>query len=199
MGSTEPLNQLGEVDVKLPPDFTTEIPDTPYKWVSQFLSATELIEHIVGWSEELQRLIFPIYSPDQKYHLLFWTGRYFGSVKTAPKYYTMGERSKVLHIIPSEVISEKLVLTEDIVSAIKVSRQCSAMPLFGTNMPLEHATTLSKRFSELVVWLDPDMKATSIKQALKLEPWFERTRCIFSEKDPKAHTDQEIGKYLGAV
>ena len=191
------MNSLGEDVVDLPPDFVLEIPEAPYKWVRQYLDPQELLEHFVGWSDQEQRLIFPVY--DKRYKLLMWTGRYFGTVKGAPKYMTMGQRKEVIHVIPSNEISENLVLTEDIVSAIKVSRACSAMPLFGTNMPLEHARTLSKRFSGVYVWLDPDAKRQAFREALELSKFFERAKCIFSTNDPKAHTDLEISKYLGAV
>lgn len=154
----------------------------------------ELLQHVVGWSPSEERLIFPVYSNKK---LVMWTGRYFGESGTAPKYFTKGKRNDVLHVIESEVKTDSVVVVEDIVSAIVVSRVQSAVPVFGSNIPLEHARTLSERFWDLSIWLDPDMKRSSLKQALKLEPFFRSVKCIFSDKDPKCYNPAQIARYLG--
>jgi hypothetical protein len=183
------LNLLERV-LKLPNDFTLELPRSAYEWITQYLNHVELMEHEVGWSDEYERLIFPV--KDENNKLLMWTGRKFSNNPTHTKYLTQGLKNEVVHIIPGTMITDQVVFTEDIVSAIKVARVASAIPLFGTKFPLENAHKVAKRFKKVVFWLDPNMKKEAIKQAMKLEPWFESVRVIFSDFDPKDYTQDEI-------
>lgn len=187
--------QLEKEGIKLPHDFTEHIPLEAYQWLKKYgLGSDEIEEFTIGWSDTKYRLIFPIY--DQADKATMWTGRYFGKRVDEPRYLTMGNRNETISIVGKQR-GEKLVLVEDRVSQIKVGKVCSTLCLFGSHMPLEWASGLSSRFRELTLWLDPDMRRASIQQALRLEPWFDKSTVIFSEKDPKCYSPDEIRQRLG--
>lgn len=189
---TEPIDRFGNDVVELPSDFTLSIPTEPYRWVSKYITPMEMLDHCVGWSAEEGRLIFPIY--DRPGNVLMWVGRAAEGVK--PKWYIHGKKNEVLHVIEGNPASDALVVVEDIVSAIKVSRITNTLPIFGTHFPLERARKLSERFSEVRLWYDCDAKEKALKTALKLSHWFRKVKVVFSEEDPKVYGTSEIGNFL---
>lgn len=60
--------------------------------------------------------------------------------------------------------SSWIVLVEDIVSALKISKLCPAVALMGTSLNDTEAIDIASRFPNVLVWLDKD----AIKQAYKL-------------------------------
>ena len=190
----EPISTIGDIYAELPTDYTTEIPKGPLIWLLQYITQAEIDENFIGYSKAMERIIFPIY--DKEFNLIMYTGR--GAEGVLPKYYTVGQRTEVTHILSSNSLSNRIVLVEDLLSAIKVSRICSAMPIFGSKIPLEYARKLSKVYERLVIWLDPDKRQESLKQAFKLESHFRSgVKVIFSKEDPKCYEDTDIAKHLG--
>lgn len=182
----------------LPPDFTTHIPPVAANWLAEYgITTQDRVDHMIGWSPDYERLVFPV--RNEKNQVIFWTGRYFGKDPSKSKYFTVGNRNEVLHILNKESVKTTIILVEDMVSAIKIAK-CGlgipVMPLFGSNIPVEHARKLSDRFWEVRIWLDPDMRRTSLKESLRLSPWFRSVSCIFSKTDPKECTESEIVEYL---
>ena len=136
-------------------------------------------------------LLFPYYGADDD--LIAWQGRSWK--EGTKKWFTKGAVKDILHIIGE---GSTIVLVEDIVSAIKVGRITAAMPLFGTTVPLETLLRLSKRFSELVIWLDMDAKhkaAKAVQTASQLP--FRRVTYVATVLDPKAHSEEGIRIALG--
>lgn len=140
------------------------------------------------WSDSRQWLIYLI---DDN----VWQARNFGDKGT--KYYTSGLIADVLHILGKD-IDKEIILVEDVVSAIKVGRHINTMPIFGSNIPLKQLIRLSKRFSDLGIWLDKDKAGESLKTARRASQLgFNSTRSIITDLDPKEYSNEEIKKYLG--
>lgn len=184
----------------LPADFDFNIPQQGIDWLRKYgIIQKEIINHRMGWSNEgivlknkniriAPMLVFPIY--DEVGHLLMWQGRNFG--KEGPKYITRGAKD-VLHVLGQHHASDVIILTEDLLSAIKVSRVAPAMPLWGSFMSITLARRLSIRFSKAVLWLDKDKAQEAAKQAANASHIFERgCSSIRTERDPKEYTSLEI-------
>jgi hypothetical protein len=92
--------------------------------------------------------------------------------------------------------NECIVVVEDAISAIKVSRTCNSVCLHNSIIPLELILRLSKRFKKLFVWLDKDKMKESFKEAKKAGLLFDDVKIIWTEKDPKEYSDKEIKNYL---
>jgi len=188
----------------LPADFSYSIDYIGKTWLDKYsLTNSEIRSNKIGWSIEgvyfkkkdihiHPMLIFPVF--DIAGNLLFWQGRNFGD--EGPKYMTFGYKEKIYHILENNAIADTIVLTEDLVSAIKVSRVCSTMPLFGSTVSLERLKTLSARFKHLRIWLDMDKVTEALKTRLKASLLFETAEVIVAEKDPKEYNTEDIRNFL---
>lgn len=179
--------------IYLPEDCDVNYPSRALEWISQYeLNVNDLLNNHVLWSEYKQRLIFPIYDNTG---LLAYQGRYFGN-ETKPKWDTRGDLKNIFHILGK---GNSLVLTEDIVSAIKVSKITRAMPLFGCSV----GTTRFKRIKTMLgahekvfVWLDPDKRKEAVLEARRGILCGINVSPIFSDKDPKEMKYEQIKQIL---
>jgi hypothetical protein len=182
-------------EVVLPEDCSADYPQRCIDWVGQYeLTVNDLLSHNVLWSEQWQRLIFPIFGSEGR--LLAWQGRYFGEEQGRGKWFTTGDVKTVFNILGE---GDTFVLVEDIVSAIKVSRYVSAMPLYGCSVGSERFSRLSKicpRTSKFLVWLDPDKRKEAVTEARRGRLQGLDVSPIFSDKDPKEMTYEQIKEIL---
>lgn len=187
----------------LPQDFNFNISQQGISWLRKYgILQKEIINHRFGWSNEgiilknkniriAPILVFPIY--DEVGHLLMWQGRNFG--KEGPKYITRGAKD-ILHVLGMHHESNTILLTEDLLSAIKVSRVAPAMPLWGSFMSLGLARRLSTKFKKAILWLDKDKAQEATKQAANASHIFEQgCSSIRTERDPKEYNNEEIMIY----
>jgi Zn ribbon nucleic-acid-binding protein len=114
----------------------------------------------------------------------FLNARNFGE---GPKYLSEGPKpySPLGYGVP-------VVLVEDIISAIKVSRVTACMCLFGSSIPLEKV-----RSTDIVIWLDFDKAKESMKTCKTLIELGFNCRSLVTELDPKCYDTQEIQCILG--
>jgi len=111
-----------------------------------------------------------------------------------PKYITRGiirGNEKIFYKSDNYVI-----IVEDSVSAIKVGRVCSSVAIHNSIIPLELLVRLSKQFSNLVIWLDPDKQKEMLHEANKAKIYFQKVNVIWTDKDPKEFTTKEITQIL---
>jgi hypothetical protein len=87
---------------------------------------------------------------------------------------------------------ESIIVVEDAISAIKISRVCSSVPIHNSVIPLELILRLSTRFSHLGVWLDPDKQKETLTEANKASVYFDKVNVIWSNGDPKEYSTEEI-------
>ena len=186
--------------IVLPADVTTELPFEARAWLGQYqLARLDLNRNHVMWSERWSRIIFPYFNENE---LLAWQGRYIPCGKNnteingkAPaKWFSQGKIHEIIH--PLQVNKRKAMLVEDIVSAIKVSRVSGAIPIFGSSVSAKQILRLKTVVDEVWYWLDPDMRAKSVKMAKLSNLLGLPAHVIFSDKDPKEHTQDEIRIYL---
>lgn len=184
----------------LPEDCTTEYPEKPRNWIEQYeLTETDLLLNNVLWSSSISRLIFPIYG--NNFDVIAWQGRYFGDnldIQKKQKWFGRGNLRDTFNILGTT--RERLILCEDIVSAIKISNcNVMAMPLYGCIVGRERLKRLYTRFGgevEVSVWLDPDKRSEAIKESKLGLLCGLRVRTILSDKDPKEHSYEEIKEIL---
>lgn len=189
-----------ESGLYLPEDCDVNYPHIALDWISQYeLTKHDLLNHSVLYSVSTSRLIFPVYG---EMGLLAYQGRYFGPPapeghKPYPKWFGKGNLKDTFNILGRS--SPTLVLTEDIVSAIKVSKFCMAMPLYGCvvgTIRFKRLRMLIEPSVEVKVWLDPDKRKEALQEARIGNLCGCNTTVILSERDPKEHTFMEIEKLL---
>jgi len=185
--------------VVLPADVTTELPFEARAWLGQYqLARLDLNRNHVMWSEKWSRIIFPYFNETE---LLAWQGRYVKTqskeqrneiypLKEPAKWYSQGKIHEIIH--PLQIRNRRAVLVEDIISAIKVSRIIGAIPIFGSSVSAKQILRLKTVVDEVWYWLDPDMRTKSVKMAKLSNLLGLPAHVIFSDKDPKEHSHEEI-------
>ena len=191
--SLETKNESDRTDTRLPRDVESysHAPKRAREWLESFrLNPNQVISANLMWSESRQRLIFPYFING---NLIAWQGRWFGD-GSAPKWYTDGKIDQHLYILgPNQ---GTIVLTEDIVSAIRCSRFCAASPIFGSVISGQRFKMLRQSCDKVVIWLDPDKKKEAVIFARMAGVFGLECDVILSEKDPKEYSDEEIQEYL---
>lgn len=185
----------------LPVDCDILYPERALTWIKKYeLSKTDLLNNNVMWSESIQRLIFPVYGEDG--WLLAWQGRSFHNQSMAlakiPKWFGKGDLKNTFNILGK---GSKLVLTEDIVSAIKVAKAgFQAMPLYGCVVGRERFKRLYSLYKDtidVVVWLDENKMPEAIREAKLGRTCGLHCSSVFSYRDPKDESVENIKSILG--
>lgn len=186
-------------EVYLPEDCDVIYPSRALDWVKQYeLTKVDLLNYNTLWSESTQRLIFPVFGDKG---LLAYQGRYFGppapnGVKPYPKWYGKGDLVNTFNILGSRS-SNKLILTEDVISAIKCSRFCMAMPLYGSHISIDRFTRLKALgHSNIYIFLDPDKRKEAMQFARRGQLLGINSRVIYADLDPKEIKYENLQKYL---
>lgn len=175
--------------VMLPPDSTYKIEDMHISWLRNYgITNKEIIKF--GLMSCKEGLVFPVLNKDI---LIYYQIRRFNQV---PKVRGVGKKPLVIYN-PNNITSEYVVVVEDPTSAMKISRVCPVVPLFGTYLSMEAMQSLSKRFSKLVVWLDADKSKEGLRQATRGSWLFKGGfRIVRTELDPKCYNELQIDKEI---
>lgn len=176
----------------LPQDCSNNYSEEAWRWLKKYgLTDKEIYDNIL-WSDSYGLLVFPFYGEEKT--LLCWQGRWFPARK--PKVYTAGYPDK--HLLIRSVLPNcnSIVVVEDSVSAIKVSRVCDSSELLGSNLSMHKAVGLSRIYDNLIIWLDSDKLKTALKFKEKYSLLFKNVSVVHTEKDPKEYSTDEIRKEL---
>jgi hypothetical protein len=164
-----------------PRDLTDVLPADNREWLAQYLNNEEIKAHFT-------------YSPSLKRHV-FQEGSYWEARSVTgeqPKTLSHGDKPFILF-----GTKDPIILVEDVVSAIKVSRCCTAIPLFGNSFPAEWMVRVAKlRPQHVGIWLDSDMVATSRKAVKKFNLLAPIAGTVETELDPKCYTTEQIKEIL---
>ena len=183
--------------VEFPNDFTFDIPREPYAWLKQYsLTTEEISENKLGWSARNEQLIIPYFDGEDK--IILYQGRYFPT--RVPKVFTMGRPDNhILYPTTGIDFDTRVVVVEDSISAIKVSRHCKATPILGASLSMHKAVGLSRTFSHLTFWLDNDKLSSMVKFKEKYKVLFDKIDIISTALDPKDVADKDIKELLTRV
>lgn len=188
-----------ELTLDLPDDFTEEIPRHGRSWLFQ-AGITPVVwrQHRIGYSERLDRVILPVY--DARGNLEWYQCRALQKGQK-PKYLQPArDRSKIMfRVTRSGKDMERVILVEDILSAIRVGRHINTVSLLGTKITTAQASELGK-YTEVTTWLDSDTAgrqgAYKIRKTLSL---ITEVSNILTPLDPKELSDREIKKCLNIL
>lgn len=178
----------------LPADYTPCLPVKALNWLDQYgVTHKEVITNKLGWSQQYERVICPVY--DVSGRLLFFQGRSLNPEEPR-KAINFGTPEDTFTILGGRHPELSVVLVEDLVSAILVSRHACCMPLWGSNISNQRLARLAKIADHLFIWLDHDKARYSMARRIKAESIFDSARSIVTPNDPKDYLDSEIRKHL---
>lgn len=175
--------------ILLPYDFTYEIPYKGKLWLDKYyITEDEIKRYRFGYSEKMNRLILPLYDPSGE--LIYWQGRNLNKpTKDSPKYINVKSRKSSFCIFGS---GPTCVLVEDILSAIKVGRVTTCIPLLGSYISTNMLTFINK-YETILIWLDEDKRFDSLKYSKKIRIFTGKPcRSIITELDPKEYNTENI-------
>lgn len=195
----------------LPDDANIDYPVFCVDWIKKYeLTKKDMLNNKMLFSEKginfkekkaENLLLFPCWEGDT---LQAYQARYFGHDKSIPKYLGRGKLDKHYHFIfngkPGSIKdSNILVITEDLLSSIKVSKLgVCTMPLWGNNFTnrIDMLLKLTTINHKVLLWLDPDMTIKSVKESNVARLKGLQCTSIHSTHDPKEHSYSEIENYL---
>lgn len=180
--------------VTLPADVDEYLPTKARVFTNNYsLTEQDISNNNLLWSEKYQRLIFPYFSDTG---LLAWQGRYLGDDDKA-KWFSQGPLHEFVHVVGNPN-SRRIVLTEDIISAIKVAHNTNfrACPIFGSHISMQKLLQLKTMCDMIIIWMDFDMNIKSMKYAQQAQSIGLPAVTVFTEQDPKEYNDAQIQEFL---
>ena len=203
-------------EVKLPRDFTLDVPTDEATWLFKAGISSEVARYYgIGWSEYLGRVIVPVYEDGE---LVAYTARLRHG---RPKYIEKSrDPTGCVFVASSNLIlpsyrdwamgsGPDAVLVEDNLSCIRVGRVVKrCVSLMGTSANARqlakalfgHSVTTRMDGSPMViaVWLDPDkpglVASRQLCGALRLLGY--TVREVHSKRDPKYYSNRSIKEFL---
>jgi DNA primase len=180
---------------ELPKDFTLHIPEKHILWLARAGINTSRSNVVgIGWSAKLQRIILPVYKGED---LIYWQAR--AVIKGQVPKYTNPSVSKtnILYWVdPPQGRTNEVVVTEDILSAIRVGKHVTAASLLGTKTSDSQASQLAK-FDKVTYWLDPDAAGIEgNRKGVRKLSLVTEARSLQSDVDPKNLSDRRIREIL---
>lgn len=194
------IHKSGEMSsLTLPPGCGTTIDAKALQWLDKYgIIREEIVKYEIKWDKVRGALVFPIKIKDELkgYQVRSFEDGGMGEPdKERPKWWTRGSTGAIMYAIgpePKEKGKGTIVLVEDMVSAIKVARQVRTMPLFGAHLNPGRLMWLYNECELVVFWLDGDKWADAQRFSKSCGLVGLKTKIIHSERDPKAHSDEEI-------
>jgi DNA primase len=202
--------------VSLPMDYTQELPDTAMTWLLKGgVSQVMWQAYKVGFSPKLNRVCIPVYRGTE----LVAVQMRAIEKDQKPKYLARETADNVIFSsLPSTVFAGDreqdygydLVVTEDLLSAIRVGRITASCSLLGTmhganKMQAIVAEATSRRLRRarsevlrIALWMDPDKAGEQSRSRIAgpLSIRGAEVVHIRSARDPKRHSNAEIRSYL---
>lgn len=189
------LNDELSAAVRLPRDFTLDIPASAMLWLLKASITPHRARQMgIGYSEYYRRVVLPIYQDGK---LVYFQARKLHKDQDIKYINPSVDRSNIGYwVIPPGADKSRIVITEDILSAIRVGYHTPAMSALGTKLSVPLANQLSE-YTHVTTWLDPDEAGVHGAQDMrKLLSLTTPTSNIYTDKDPKDYSDEEINHYL---
>lgn len=178
------------------------------EWLSRFhMDIPTAIKAGILWSPSREQLIYQLGN--------CWQARNFrpdggdGNAKRQQaKNFTSGDVNECLHMytnptsqrdVGENSVESGLVIVEDPVSAIRVASsggRFDAMPLLGSHLASSRLNAIAGLYGDVVFWLDSDKYKEARAMCDRAKYMGLSARTIYTEEDPKCHSNEEIQKVL---
>ena len=165
------------------------------------LGNPEILEHQFEWNERIGRVVMPCFDPHTKDLIGYQARRIVG--EEGPKIYTKGvDTSKLFwHPIYNIYNNNIVILTEDILSSIRINKYYSSIALLGVYLKDYLKEFLIENYKEVYVFLDND-NSKVIKEAIRIKETLStylECHIITHKGDPKNLSDKELREVLSGT
>lgn len=176
----------------LPDDFILDMDIRGVLWISKGGIHVDYAKKLGwGWSDKMRRVVMPVY--DKGSLVAVQARSVIAGMK--PKYLSQ------IHSGPRPAFKAgtnkqgNLVLTEDMLSAARVSKVTDAWSLLGTNlMDAVIAEIANEDYDDILIWMDNDTAGINARRKMikQLHSVGLSARIIKSDRDPKLYTLEQI-------
>lgn len=193
----EELAAMQDKTIRIPRDFTFDIP-TQAAWFLKYGISFDDAEHYnFGYSKFFDRVIIPVWDEAdvlRAVQMRDYTG------KNPPKWLSSSVKGKPATYYTHPLTDNPMiVVTEDIISAIKVGKVTPAISIVGSDIGDIRASQYVARWSKIVIWLDGDkagrLGAIDMEKQLLLQGATEVYR-VRTPLDPKCYSLTEIKNFI---
>jgi len=203
------FNQAREVQenttvskVALPHGMSKHIPAVGLAWLYKYgIEDVDIDQYQIGYSSTLNRVVLPVYDGLGK--LVYYQARNLGKITDkSPKYMNVKARGRqdiYFEICNPCFDGKKVIIVEDILSAIRVGHQQDVMALLNAYIPDDLVFRLAKVYPLIVLWLDPDKWDRMLKRTKRFRSLGLNVKMVRVNQDPKFYTDDEIGQTIMEV
>lgn len=192
----ERAKEFQQAPIRLPNDFSTDIPSIGRLWLYKAaISEATWKNYGIGYSPSMCRVILPVYNETNE---LVWVQARAVLPKQEPKYCQPSRERKSIMFQArcGRTDLQYAVITEDILSAIRVGKHVDCFSLLGTKLTTEQAVMLSA-YSTIIIWLDGDKAGRKgTKNIIKSLSLITTVKVIRTPNDPKSYTNKEIKRFL---
>lgn len=191
-----PAQTVGTDALALPRDCTPTLPPVCWAWLLKYgITEDEARSYRFCYSPRLTSLILPIYRGDR---LVYYQARSFGPGNKQKYLNVKGRARGRVFFVPNRILDEdpRVVLVEDILSAIKVNRVTNSLALLYSHVPAELVIKLCKRGRRPIIWLDDDKKQQAVVFTSKFRSWGYPVRTVITPLDPKCYKSEDVQKFL---
>lgn len=181
----------------IPEDISFEFPSHIVDWLGQYnLSVEDLIKHRIYYSKQRNQVVFVLPHISMHGEIGMIQVRNFNP--NTSKYTNLGDREDVMPIYKAKDVPDTLIVVEDIISAICVSKAgFDGLPVLGSTMSLRKVALVKKLgYERIRVWLDSDKASSNISLASKLAMICDDVHSIVTDLDPKCYNADAISAFV---
>jgi hypothetical protein len=184
------------------PGGSTVLTDWPPKaraWIGKSgITAAEIEKYGIAYNDDIGRVVIPWCDDDG--NVLSWQTRRVHDWDDKPKYLTYWRDRVPVVLDASGGKGRSIVLVEDFLSGIRVSRYSPVMVLQGVKlMPDNLSYIMQFGYNDFLVWLDDDNMQVKMAQLTLKRNLDKIGKCLIYHAngvDPKESTDEEIKSIL---
>lgn len=197
--------KITQTNVQLPTDFKSGVDNIPplgLVWLYRAgLTKEEVNKHGFGWSACNKRIIIPVYNGYNK--LALYQGRSLDMESNPPKYLTLKNKSLPALFKLTNFDKGDIVVTEDVLSAIRCGRVKNSVSTMGVGMSDCVKAMMPTLGSRVLLFYDDD-NSTVRSSTLQLKKDLDNimkheTVIIKTNVDPKEYSDKDLRTLLEAI
>lgn len=169
---------------------TRKLPTDAKKWLLGYqLTDNEIEQFSFATEREINGQVYPCELLILLSTPSYWVGRNFGD---GVKYLSSGNKPCVKYGADTDL----LVFVEDVISAVKVGRVATAIPMLGASV-LPSWWSEAAPYKRVIIWGDRDKAVDNTRQARRASEILGKTvENIITMKDPKDYNNNDIINYI---
>lgn len=179
---------------KILQDLSFEIPESGMNYLRKYrITDKDIKDFKIGWSDEFQRVVFPYHDQNDLEAVFLYSWMRDPTGLRKPKWLYNEIKMNAPYWWHKDAWRQILIITEDVISAIRCSHFGDILALGSTNWNKESITTILLQYDKIVIWLDGDKAGREASRKF-CKKWglLREVKEIVTKQDPKAYSKKQI-------